>query len=112
LLVIEERKLIYADKRDEELNKKRNIYYDYYSIQRLTKLAVKMTYIDPRKTDLWHSLLTTFSLFEYDTYGKKLGIAPLGSGLFAPSALGVVNDQMLDNDCLLRVIRYLVTFVN
>ena len=52
LLVIEERKLIYADKRDEELNKKRNIYYDYYSIQRLTKLAVKMTYIDPRKTDL------------------------------------------------------------
>lgn len=112
LLVIEERKLIYADKRDEELNKKRNIYYDYYSIQRLTKLAVKMTYIDPRKTDLWHSLLTTFSLFEYDTYGKKLGIAPLGSGLFAPSALGVINDQMLDNDCLLRVIRYLVTFVN
>ncbi len=112
LLVIEERKLIYADKRDEELNKKRGIYYDYYSIQRLTKLAVKMTYIDPRKTDLWHSLLTTFSLFEYDTYGKKLGIAPLGSGLFAPSALGVVNDQMLDNDCLLRVIRYLVTFVN
>ena len=112
LLVIEERKLIYADKRDEELNKKRNIYYDYYSIQRLTKLAVKMTYIDPRKTDLWHSLLTTFSLFEYDTYGKKLGIAPLGSGLFAPSALGVVNDQMLDNDCLLKVIRYLVTFVN
>jgi hypothetical protein len=112
LLVIEERKLIYADKRDEELNKKRSIYYDYYSIQRLTKLAVKMTYIDPRKTDLWHSLLTTFSLFEYDTYGKKLGIAPLGSGLFAPSALGIVNDQMLDNDCLLRVIRYLVTFVN
>jgi len=112
LLVIEERKLIYADKRDEELNKKRNIYYDYYSIQRLTKLAVKMTYIDPRKTDLWHSLLTTFSLFEYDTYGKKLGIAPLGSGLFAPSALGVVSDQMLDNECLLRVIRYLVTFVN
>lgn len=112
LLVIEERKLIYTDKRDEELSKKRNIYYDYYSIQRLTKLAVKMTYIDPRKTDLWHSLLTTFSLFEYDTYGKKLGIAPLGSGLFAPSALGIVNDQMLDNDCLLRVIRYLVTFVN
>ena len=112
LLVIEERKLIYAEKRDEDLNKKRSIYYDYYSIQRLTKLAEKMTYIDPRKTDLWHSLLTTFSLFEYDTYGKKLGIAPLGSGLFAPSALGIVNDQMLDNQCLIKVIQYLVTFQN
>jgi len=112
LLVIEERKLIYANKRDEELNKKRTIYYEYYSIQRLTKLAVKMTYIDPRKTDLWHSLLTTFSLFEYETYGKKLGIAPLGSGLFSPTALGVINNQMLDNECLLKVIRYLVTFVN
>lgn len=112
LLVIEERKLIYADKRDEELNKKRNVYYDYYSIQRLTKLAVKMVYVDPRKSDLWHSLLTTFALFEYETYGKKLGIAPLGSGLFAPDALGVISEQMLDNECLLKVIRYLVTFDN
>jgi len=112
LLVIEERKLIYAEKRDEELNKKRNIYYEYYSIQRLTKLAVKMVYVDPRKTDLWHSLLTTFALFENGDYGKKLGIEPLGSGLFSSDALGVISQQMLDNECLLRVIRYLVTFVN
>jgi hypothetical protein len=112
LLVIEERKLIYAEKRDEELNKKRNIYYEYYSIQRLTKLAVKMVYVDPRKTDLWHSLLTTFALFEKGDYGKKLGIEPLGSGLFSPDALGVISRQMLDNECLLKVIRYLVTFVN
>lgn len=112
LLVIEERKLIYPDKRDEDLNKKRSIYYDYYSIQRLTKLAVKSVYVDPRKTDLWHSLLATFALFEKETVGRNLGIAPLGSGLFAPDALGIINGQMLNNECLLKVIRYLVTFTN
>ena len=112
LLVIEERKLIYADKRDEDLNKKRSIYYDYYSIQRLTKLAVKMVYIDPRKSDLWQSLLTTFALFEEGKYGQKLGIEPLGSGLFSPNALDVLSEQLLDNETLLKVLRYLVTFEN
>lgn len=112
LLVIEERKLIYKEKRDEELNKKRAIYYDYYSVQRLTKLAEKLTYVDPRKTDLWQSLLTTFALFEHEQYGKKLGIAPLGAGIFSPNALGEINGQLLDNECLLKVLRYLVTFEN
>lgn len=112
LLVIEERKLIYPEKRDEELNKKKSIYYDFYSLQRLTKLAEKLVYVDPRKTDLWQSLLTTFALFEDGQYGKKLGIDPLGSGLFSPSSLGILNDQLLDNECLLKVLRYLVTFEN
>jgi hypothetical protein len=112
LLVIEERKLIFKEKRDEELNKKRSIYYDFYSVQRLTKLAEKQTYVDPRKTDLWQSLLTTFALFEYEQYGKKLGIAPLGAGIFSPNALGEISGQLLDNECLLKVLRYLVTFEN
>ncbi|SEQ03117.1 N-6 DNA Methylase [Hyunsoonleella jejuensis] len=112
LLVIEERKLIYPEKRDEALNKKKGIYYDFYSLQRLTKLAEKLVYVDPRKTDLWQSLLTTFALFEDGQYGKKLGIDPLGSGLFSPSSLGILNDQLLDNECLLKVLRYLVTFEN
>lgn len=112
LLVIEERKLIYKEKRDEELNKKRNIYYQFYSVQRLTKLAEKLTYVDPRKTDLWQSLLTTFALFEHEQYGKKLGIAPLGAGIFSPNALGELSYQLLDNECLLKVLRYLVTFEN
>lgn len=112
LLVIEERKLIYPEKRDEVLNKKRNIYYDFYSLQRLTKLAEKLVYVDPRKTDLWQSVLTTFALFEEGQHGQKLGIDPLGSGLFSPSALNVIKDQLLDNECLLKVLRYLVTFEN
>jgi hypothetical protein len=112
LLVIEERKLIYPEKRDEELNRKRSIYYEFYSIQRLTKLAEKLIYVDPRKTDLWQSLITTFALFEHEQFGKKLGISPLGAGIFSPNALGIISHQLLDNETLLRVLRYLVTFEN
>ena len=112
LLVIEERKLIYPDKRDESLNKLRDTYYEFYSIQRLTQLSVKMVYIDPQKSDLWQSLMTTFSIFEFKSVGSKLGISSLGSGLFSPNALGEITNQLLDNECLLKVIRNLVTFVN
>jgi methylase of polypeptide subunit release factors len=112
LLVIEERKLIYPEKRDEELNRKRSIYYEFYSIQRLTKLAEKLIYVDPRKTDLWQSLITTFALFEHEQFGKKLGISPLGAGIFSPNALGIISHQLIDNETLLRVLRYLVTFEN
>ncbi len=112
LLVIEERKLIYPEKRDDELNRKRSIYYNFYSIQRLTKLAEKSVYVDPRKTDLWQSLMTTFALFENEKIGQHLGISPLGSGIFSPDALGVVSKQLIDNETLLRVLRYLVTFEN
>lgn len=112
LLVIEERKLIYAEKLAEATTKKRSIYYDFYSLQRLTKLATKLVYVDPKKTDLWQSLLSTFALFEHGKYGSVLGIAPLGAGLFAPDALGIISHQVLDNECLLKVLRYLVSFEN
>lgn len=112
LLVIEERKLIYPEKRDAELNRKRDVYYKFYSIQRLTYLVEKKVYIDPRKTDLWQSLLTTFHLFESSEQGAKLGISALGSGLFAPSALGGLQNQLVNNQTVLKVLRYLVTFEN
>ncbi len=112
LLVIEDRKLIYPEKTDEELSKKKDFYYKFYSLQRLTNLAENLIYVDPKKTDLWSSLLTTFSLFEYKDYGDKLGIAPLGSGIFHPNALGIIRNQILDNENLLKVLRYLVSFEN
>lgn len=112
LLVIEDRKLIYPEKVDEELARKQKIYYDFYSLQRLTNLAEKLVYVDPKKTDLWDSLLTIFSLFEYKEYGDKLGIAPLGSGIFHPDSLGKIRDQKLDNETLLKVLRCLVSFEN
>lgn len=112
LLVIEERKLIYPDKRDAALNRLRDIYYQYYSVQRLARLAERKTYVDPRKGDLWQSLLATFGLFEESKHGSRLGISALGSGLFDPEALGVFKEQQLDNASLLAVLRLLVTFTN
>jgi uncharacterized protein (DUF433 family)/methylase of polypeptide subunit release factors len=112
LMVIEERHLIYPEKREEEITKKRNIYYSYYSIRRLTLLAEKQIYVDPRKTDLWKSLLVTFSLFEDGNWGEKLGIKPLGSGLFDSGALGMLISQNLDNGNLLKVLILLVSFEN
>lgn len=112
LLVIEDRKLIYPEKLESDLVQKQEIYYNYYSLLRLTNLAENLIYVDPKKTDLWNSLLTTFSLFEYKENGEKLGIAPLGSGLFHPSSLGKLREQSLDNETLLGVLRYLVSFEN
>lgn len=112
LLVIEERKLIYPEKLDAATQRKRDIYFRYYSIQRLSKLIEKNIYIDPKKTDLWQSLVTTFRLFEYKDMGSKLGISALGSGIFQPTALGGVKDQLLSNETLLKVLQYLLTFQN
>src|SRR5690606_30685379 len=44
LLVIEERKLIYPEKLDATTQRKRDIYFRYYSIQRLSKLIEKNIY--------------------------------------------------------------------
>jgi len=112
LMVIEERQLIYPDKRDEATNKLKDFYYRFYSINRLTRLAEKLIYVDPRKTDLWKSLLATFQLFENGTYSQRLGIQPLGSGLFDSDALGNLSVQNLDNGTLLNVLQLLVTFEN
>lgn len=112
LLVIEERHLIYPEKRDEDMQKKRRLYYDFYSLQRLTKLVERRVYVDPRKTDLWDALLTTFRLFENEDFGKKLGIQALGSGLFAPNAIGLLGQLKLDNASILQVLRHLVMFEN
>jgi len=110
LMVIEERKLIFPAERNEALEQERAIYYNYYSVQRLSRLVEKAVYVDPKKTDLWASLVTCFTLFENSKYGAQLGIAPLGSGLFAPDALGIMGEQVLDNDTVLKVMRHLVTF--
>jgi len=112
LMVIEERNLIFPAKRDKEADEKRDIYYKFYSLQRLTKLAENKVYVDPRKTDLWRSMMTTFLLFENGFYGKKLGIQPLGSGLFSSSAIGDFVNQQMDNQTLLSVLSCLVMFEN
>ncbi|WP_240432957.1 Eco57I restriction-modification methylase domain-containing protein [Taibaiella koreensis] len=112
LMVIEERKLVFPETRNAELEAKRKIYYDYYSVRRICSLAGKRVFVEPEKCDLWLSLQTCFSLYEQDSYGRALGIAPLGSGLFAPDALGILTGQMLSNQHLLSILRHLTNFIN
>ncbi|WP_312322511.1 Eco57I restriction-modification methylase domain-containing protein [Soonwooa sp.] len=112
LLVIEERNLIYKENLSEEERKLKNIYYQFYSIQRLTYLVNKAVYIDPKKTDLWQSLLTTFRLFEDPKFGKTLGVDALGSGIFDANAISSLHDTVLNNESVLNIFRYLVTFEN
>lgn len=112
LLVIEERNLIYKENLSEEEKKLKDIYYKFYSIQRLTYLVNKAVYIDPKKTDLWQSLLMTFRLFEDAQTGKALGIDALGSGIFSNNAIQSLNDTVLNNKTVLEVFKYLVTFEN
>jgi hypothetical protein len=112
LLVTEARHLIYPEDRDDDTERKRLIYFKYYSISRLINLAEMQIYIDHRKTDLWRSLFTTFYLFEKSVFGQKLNISPLGAGLFRPDALGNLNAFVLDNQLLLKVLSRLVMFEN
>lgn len=112
LLVIEERNLIYKENLTEEERKLKDIYYQYYSIQRLTYLVSKAIYIDPKKTDLWQSLLTTFRLFEDAKFGKALGVDALGSGIFDRNAISSLQATLLNNETVLKVFRFLVTFEN
>jgi hypothetical protein len=112
LIVTEERNLVYLDTKDKEVQRKRKIYYDFYSIERLRKLATRLHFVDGRKHDLWEGLKSTFLLFERSNVGEKLDIKPLGSGLFSPSALGMLPDLKINNEILLKVIRHLTLFEN
>lgn len=112
LIVLEERKIIYPENITVEQQRFRKIYYRYYSIERLRKLTENRIYIDTDKYDLWESLKTTFLLFENEEFGSKLGIKPLGSGLFASNALGSLKDQFLNNGDLIEVLKRLTTFIS
>ncbi|WP_449258440.1 Eco57I restriction-modification methylase domain-containing protein [Chlorobium limicola] len=112
LIVIEERNLVYQDSKDESLQRKRRLYYDYYSIEKLRRLALKLHYVDGRKHDLWQGVKATFRLFEEAYYGEKIGIKSLGSGIFSPAALWILPKLLLGNEVLLKVIRHLTVFEN
>ncbi len=112
LMVIEERQLIFPSLRSKEQDQLRDTYFSYYSLRRLCQLTEQTIYVDPKKTDLWLSLKTCFTLFENGQYGKKLGIEPLGSGLFDADAIGMMRNLNLSNGTVLKVIRNLISFEN
>ncbi len=112
LLVTEDRSLVYPEKRDAELTRLRKIYYDFYSMDRVRKLALRKIFVEGAKHDLWENIKITFRLFEVAKYGEKLGIKPLGSGIFHPFALGALSDSLLKNEDLLFVIHRLCYFMD
>lgn len=110
LLVTEDRGLVYPEIKDERLQKLRKFYYQYYSMDRVRKLALRRIFVEGGKHDLWENLKSTFHLFESAKYGEKLGIKPLGSGIFHASALGPLSQMKLKNEDLLYVIHRLCYF--
>jgi hypothetical protein len=109
LLVIEERHLVYPLSPSAI---KRDLYYRYYSLQRLRHLAEKRYLADPRHDDLWLALLACFRLFEDGGPGPKLGIAPLAGDLFSPDAIGPIGGCLLDNRTVLECLRSLSLYLN
>ena len=97
-MVIEERGLVYPSNAEA---RHRVIYQQYYSLQRLRRLAEKRHLADQRHHDLWLSLLVTFKLFESDSTAPKLCLAPLAGDLFNPQAIDILGQSTLGNDVLL-----------
>ncbi len=117
LFVIEERNLVYADSKTADTKRFNQIYFNYYSLLRLRKLAKKLLPPEAnRHYDLWQSLVSTFSLFEKNEIGEKLGIMSLQGDLFGYHAIS--NNQYdlhkcyLNNAVLLNIIKSLSYFEN
>jgi methylase of polypeptide subunit release factors len=109
LLVIEERNLVYPLSPSAA---KRDLYYRFYSLQRLRRLAEKRHLADPRKDDAWLAVMACFRLFEAGGPGPKLGIAPLAGDLFRADSIGSFRDCQLDNATLFGCLRSLSLYQN
>ncbi|HCN85231.1 MAG TPA: restriction endonuclease [Sphingobacteriaceae bacterium] len=117
LFVIEERNLVYADSKTPGTKRFSQIYYNYYSLLRLRKLAKKLPPPEAnRHYDLWQNLLSTFALFEERNIGEKLGIMSLQGELFGPDSIATshydLHDCRLSNSLLLQIIKSLSYFEN
>ncbi len=117
LFVIEERNLVYAESKAPETRRFGQIYFNYYSLLRLRKLAKKLPPPDAgRHYDIWQSLLSTFALFENKEMGEKLGIMSLQGDLFGPESIATNNydlhDCRLSNALVLQIIKALSYFEN
>jgi hypothetical protein len=108
LMVTEERHLIYSDENDTHAD----IYYKYYSVERLRILSEKRLYDEGRYDDHWEQLKVTFKFFEKKIFGERIGILPLDGDLFGQDALLYVSDSRLKNEVLLKCLRNLCTFEN
>lgn len=109
LFIIEDRGLVF-DGDDDETNRFREIYKQFYSASRFRSLS-ELGYVrDSRYSDMWLSLLETFRLFEDEDFGARLGIKPLGGILFNPDTLHWLKECTISNDALFDAFRALNVF--
>lgn len=111
IMVIEERDLVYPEKLDKNNERLKRIYYSYYSLQRLRKLAGQNYYNNDKNYDLWEYLLNVFELYE-DDKGQHLGIKALAGNLFSYSSIRNLRNCRLNNEILLSVFKGLNFFKN
>lgn len=109
LMVIEERGLVFPTSAKPS---QRSTYEQYYSVQRLRRLAEKRYLADGRHNDLWLALVSTFRLFDADGPGPKLGLKPLAGDLFSYGAIGELESAHLSNAHLLSCLRSLGLYTN
>ncbi|MEN9601857.1 MAG: hypothetical protein RIS56_1463 [Verrucomicrobiota bacterium] len=109
VLVIEERVLHHAP---TATLRQRQLYRDYYSLQRLRRLADRPQLADRLAHDLWRAMHQTLRLYEDGGKGLPLGIAPLGSFLFREEGLQHLFQYQLDNRSLLQTLNRLSTFTH
>lgn len=101
LLVAESRSLLLDPETDES---GRQRYRDFYSVDRLRKLAARRR--GTAHDDLWQSLLVTMRALDRSGI-PALGLKPLGSFLWSREAVGAIGTATIDNRHLLAAIRHL-----
>lgn len=106
LFVAEDRQLLFEEGADLG---KRKIYQEHYSLNRFREMAAKYHRVNPRHTDLWEQLKSTFSFFEKEN-GTALGLSPMGGDLFRDNALEILTSSKLSNRFFLKVIDLLSHF--
>ena len=112
LFVIEERDLVYPADLDEEGQRRKQIYFSFYSMRRIRRVAESSDLTDPDRYDLWTALFDCFRLYEDEEIGSALGISPLGGSLFSASSLRHLRSAKLKNRDALALLSGLARFRN
>ncbi|WP_051040515.1 Eco57I restriction-modification methylase domain-containing protein [Methylomicrobium album] len=107
VMVIEERGVVFPIEAEPRFI---GIYFQFYSVQRLRRLAITRGLKTERFQDAWASLLSTFQLFEKPEQAAKFGMTALGGKLFHPESLGPLSTSYLSNATLFSALDRLCYF--
>lgn len=91
---------------------KARIYREYYSVERLRRLAERPSYRREGFQDLWQGLCVTFKLFDENWRGQVLGLSPLNGDLFGSNTLPDIDNCAIDNYDLVQAIKHLSLYVD